>query len=79
MALCKPTPFFLDNQSAQDLAVNPVFHKRSKHSAIKFHWVREHVDPDEEYGTATLIHVRTKDQTAHIFTKFLTGQDFVDH
>ena len=27
--------------------------------------------------TATLIHVRTKDQTADIFTKSLTGQDFV--
>ena len=79
IALCEPTLFFLDNQSAQDLAVNPVFHKSSKHIAIKFHWVHEHVDPD--HGTATLIHVRTKDQIADIdiFTKSLTGQDFVVH
>ena len=63
MALYKPTPFLLDSQSAQDLAVNPVFHKRFKNIAITFHWVREHVDPGGEYGTATLIHVRTKEQT----------------
>ena len=60
--LCaKPTPFFLDSQSAQDLALNTVFHKRSKRTAIKFHWVHEHVNPDGEYRTAKLIHVRTKD------------------
>ena len=31
------------------------------------------------YGTATLIHVLTKDQRVDIFTKSLTGQDFVVH
>ena len=35
----EPTPFFLDSQSAQDLALNPVNHKRSKHIEIKYHWV----------------------------------------
>ena len=28
------TPFFMDIQSAEDLALNPVFHKRSQHIAI---------------------------------------------
>ena len=27
--LREATPFFLDSQSAEDLALNPVFHKRS--------------------------------------------------
>ena len=56
----------LDSQSAQDLAVNPVFHKRSKHIAIKFHWVREHVNPDGEYGTAlrSTCRPRTRQQTS---------------
>ena len=49
--------------------------KRMYNSEVspKCHWVREH------YGTATLIPVRTKDQTADIFTKSLTGQDFMVH
>ena len=77
--MCEPTPFFLDSQSAEDLALNRVFHKRSKHVAIKYHWVREHVDPDGEFQTARLIHVRTGDQTADIFTKALTGLTFLTH
>ena len=77
--MCEPIPFFLDSQSAEDLALNPVFHKRSKRTAIKYHWVREHVDPDGEFQTARLIHVRTGDQTVDIFTKALTGLIFVTH
>ena len=57
----KSTPSSLDSQSAQDLAVNPMFHTRSKHMAFKFYWVRDHVDPDGECGTVSLIHVRTND------------------
>ena len=76
---CEPTPFFLDSQSAEDLALNPVFHKRSKHIAIKYHWVREHVDPDGELKTAVLVHVKSEDQSADIFTKALTGPLFASH
>ena len=77
--MCEPTPFFLDSQSAEDLALNPIFYKRSMHIAIKYHWVREHVDPDGEFQTARLIHVRTGDQTADIFIKALTGLIFLTH
>ena len=35
LRLREPTPFFLDSKSARDLALNPVFHKRSKHIEIK--------------------------------------------
>ena len=75
----EPTPFFLDSQSAEDLALNPVYHKRSKHIEIKYHWVREHVDPEGELRTATLIHVRTGDQSADLYTKALTGPTFKEH
>ena len=75
----EPTPFFLDSQSAQDLALNPVNHKRSKHIEIKYHWVREHVDPKGEYCTAVLYHVRTGDQSADLYTKALTGVPFLEH
>ena len=37
LRLSKPTPFFLGSQSAEDLALNPVYHKRSKHIKIKYH------------------------------------------
>ena len=79
LPLCEPTPFFLDSQSAEDLALNPVYHKRSKHIEIKYHWIREHVDPEGEFRTAQLIHVRTADQSADIFTKALTGPVFDTH
>ena len=77
--LREATPFSLDSQSAEGLALNPVFHKRSKHIAIKYHWVREHVDPDGEERTAVLMHVRTGDQTADMLTKALCGPTFEEH
>ena len=79
LLLLESTPFFLDSQSAEDLAMNPVYHKRSKHIQIKYHWVREYVDPEGEYRTAHLVHVRTGDQSADIFTKALTGTVFDGH
>ena len=50
----EPTPFFIDSQSAPDLALYPVFHKRSKRIEIKYHWIREHVGIDGG-GTAKLV------------------------
>ena len=41
------TLLLLDNQSAIKLAKNPVFHKRSKHIAIKYHFVMEKVENKE--------------------------------
>ena len=49
---------------------------RSKHIKIKYHWVREHADPDGEFWTTTLIHVWTGELTADIFTKTFTGNSF---
>ena len=38
-----PTVVRIDNKSAQSLANNPVFHQRSKHIDVKFHWLSEKV------------------------------------
>jgi hypothetical protein len=38
--LCGPIPIYSDSQSALNLAYNPVFHDRSKHIALKFHFTR---------------------------------------
>jgi hypothetical protein len=78
LPMFEPTPFFLDSQSAQDLAMNPVFHKRSKHVAIKYHWVRQHVIGGI-FGTCRLCHVCTDDMSADIFTKALSGPKFNTH
>ena len=39
----KATTFFEDNQSAIGMTKNPQFHGRSKHIAIKYHFVRDQV------------------------------------
>ena len=53
-----PTPFLVDNKSAIDLANNPVYHKRSKHIDIKYHWLRQHVAKDV-LNTVNLHHCTT--------------------
>ena len=46
---------------------NPVFHGRSKHIDIRFHFIRECV----ERGQIIVEHVDSKDQRADILTKAL--------
>ena len=36
-----------DNQSGMKIAQNPVFQKRSKHIAIRYHFIREKVESGE--------------------------------
>ncbi|GJT98735.1 putative RNA-directed DNA polymerase [Tanacetum coccineum] len=60
-----PVTLFVDNQSALELMKNPVFHGRSKHIDIRFHFIRECV----ENGEITVAHVCGKEQKADILTK----------
>ncbi|KAI3753573.1 hypothetical protein L2E82_25630 [Cichorium intybus] len=62
-----PVTLFVDNQSALDLMKNPVFHGRSKHIDIRYHFIRECV----ENGEMTAYHVCSKEQKADILTKAL--------
>jgi hypothetical protein len=64
----QPVPLLIDNQSAIRLAKNPMYHKRSKHIEIKWHWLREKV---AEQHVVELVYVRSMDNTADIFTKAL--------
>ena len=55
----------VDNQSAMKLAKNPVFHQRSKHINIKYHFIREEI-----FNKTVFIHyVPTCSNVADIFTK----------
>jgi hypothetical protein len=56
---------YCDNISSILLANNPVYHARTKHIEVHYHFIKEKVLAKE----IDLIHVTTKDQVANIFTK----------
>ena len=66
------TLIYEDNQGAISMAKNPVFHKRTKHVQICYHFVREAV----EQGTIILEYCRTDDMLADSFTKALAHDQF---
>ena len=39
----RPTVIYCDNQSCIQLFENPVFHDRSRHIDIKYHFIRDYV------------------------------------
>lgn len=59
--------FYMDNQSAIRLIKNPVFHKRTKHIDVQYHFIREKF----QEGLFKLEYIKTDDQIADIFTKAL--------
>lgn len=65
-------PLWCDNSSAIALANNPVFHARTKHIEVDYHFVREKV-------LSKLVHIQhvgTADQVVDIFTKSLSAARF---
>jgi len=67
-----PIPIHCDNNSAIGVSKNSVFHSKTKHIPIKYHFLREQV-------TKTIIslhYIPSKDQIADIFTKLLAKSQF---
>jgi hypothetical protein len=54
-----------DNQGAINLAKNPMYHKRSKHIDVKYHFIRSEV----RTGSIVLAYIPTDENVADIFTK----------
>ncbi|XP_019167864.1 PREDICTED: uncharacterized protein LOC109163570 [Ipomoea nil] len=67
-----PATLWCDNLWATYLAANPVFHARTKHVEIDYHFVRDKVAS----GDFIVSFVSTKDQLADIFTKPLPAPRF---
>lgn len=61
-----------DNQSAIHLAENPIFHARTKHVEVHYHFIREKVLEEK----VELRQINTEDQVADLFTKGLSGSKF---
>jgi hypothetical protein len=64
----------IDNQSAVALSRNPVFHDRSKHIDVKYHYIRECV----EENRVQVQSIGTLEQLADICTKALGRERFCE-
>lgn len=64
-----------DNSSTIKLASNPVFHSRSKHIDVRFHFLRDLVHE----GIVRMTFCGTRDQVADVLTKPLKLEAFERH
>ena len=65
--IIEPVTLYYDNTSAINISKNPVMHTKTKHIAIKYHYVRELVQDKE----VKMEYVNTKEQIDDIFRKAL--------
>nr|GEX96618.1 hypothetical protein [Tanacetum cinerariifolium] len=63
---------YCGSKSAIAISCNPVQHSRTKHIAVRYHFITEHV----EKGTIELYFVKTDYQLADLFTKALPADRF---
>ncbi|KAG8497200.1 hypothetical protein CXB51_008576 [Gossypium anomalum] len=63
---------YCDSQSAIHLAKNQVYHARTKHIDVRFHFVREIIDE----GKICLQKIKTADNPADMMTKVVTATNF---
>nr|GEW48090.1 hypothetical protein [Tanacetum cinerariifolium] len=65
-------PIYCDSKSAIAISCNPVQHSRTKHIAVRYHFIKEHI----EKGTIELYFVKTDYQLADLFIKALPVDRF---
>nr|GFA66053.1 retrovirus-related Pol polyprotein from transposon TNT 1-94 [Tanacetum cinerariifolium] len=65
-------PIYCDSKSAIAISCNPVQHSRTKHIAVRYHFIKEHMGK----GTIELYFVKTNYQLADLFTKALPADRF---
>ena len=62
-----------DSQSAIQLTKNLVFHAKTKHIDVKYHFIREVIDDKQ----IQLVKVHTKENPVDLLAKGLLGDSFV--
>jgi hypothetical protein len=67
-----PIPIHCDNTSAINVSKNPVFHSKTKHIPIKYHFLREKVTNQ----IVQVNYIPTTEQIADISTKPLANTPF---
>ncbi|XP_068638430.1 secreted RxLR effector protein 161-like [Aristolochia californica] len=73
--LTESTTLNFDSQSCIAMAKNPVFHARTKHIEIQYHYVRELIEEEPIY----MEYCPTEDNHADIFTKALGSAQMNKH
>jgi hypothetical protein len=66
------TTILCDNQSCIKMTENPIFHDRSKHIEILYHYIRDMV----QRGALKLLCISTDEQVANVLTKPLSRVKF---
>ena len=68
----RETAILCDNQSCIKMTENHVFHDRSKHIEIRYHFIRDMV----QRGALKLQYISTNEQVADMLTKPLSHVNF---
>ena len=67
------TYLLYDNKYAITITKNYVFHSRTRHIAVKYHFIKEAIS----HGEVQLMYCKSEEQIADIFTKALPLEKFV--
>ncbi|XP_031261280.1 secreted RxLR effector protein 161-like [Pistacia vera] len=67
-----PVTIYSDSQSAIHLSKNPVYHERTKHVDVKYHFVRDQISK----GTVSLLKIPTEENPSDMGTKVVTATKF---
>ncbi|KAL8117754.1 hypothetical protein AgCh_015587 [Apium graveolens] len=66
------TEMLCDNKSAISMAKNPIYNSRTRHIAVKHHFIREKIEENE----IKLVYCKSEQQVADIFTKHFQKRSF---